>query len=1000
MHLFGQARRPLPRPGDPAQAALGLARWREAAADSGDPALVAFAETAYADPRLRELLDCVFGNSPYLTQCLVRDIAFARSLLTEGPDAVLTPIMQGLEAIRRAPGDEGAVMQALRVSKTRLALLTAAADIAGLWPLDRVMQALSDFADAAIGAACAHLLHRTAASGALELANPEAPEVGSGLVVLALGKLGGHELNYSSDVDLIVLFDRERIRTNEPEDLQRRFVRLTRNLVRLLEERTADGYVFRVDLRLRPDPASTPVAISVNAAEVYYESMGQNWERAAMIKARPIAGDLVAGRAFLDRLRPYVWRKNLDFAAIQDIHSIKRQIHAHRGGGTIAVAGHNIKLGRGGIREVEFFVQTQQLIWGGRIPELRVGQTLAGLSTLTATGKTAPEVAADLAEAYRFLRTLEHRLQMMNDEQTQVLPQDRTKRAVLAAFMGFAGLQDFDAAVIRHLKIVETHYAHLFEDAPALSVNDERAGNLVFTGSDCDPETITTLRNLGYENAQAVDHVIRGWHHGRYRAMRSVRARELLTELVPRLLAALASTPQPDHAFLKFDEFLSRLPAGVQLFSMFYANPHLLDLVAEILGEAPRLAEHLSGRASILESVLDGDFFALPPPPEVMDEELDKVLRQADSIEEMLDGCRRWANDGKFQVGVQILRRLITPAQAATALSDIADTALCRLLPRVEAEFMKAHGRFPGAGLAIVALGKLGSQEMTPTSDLDLIMIYTTPPEVSESSGTRPLMPSQYYARLTQRFINALTARTAEGVLYEVDMRLRPSGSKGPIATSFEAFVRYHDELSWTWEHMALSRARVVAGPPDLKDRIEETIREVLCRPRDADRLLLDVADMRMRMDAEHHSDSLWNVKHVRGGLVDVDFIAQYLQLRHAHSHPAVLARDSRTALATLRDHGLLDAAAAAALIDALDLWSAVQMALRTTIEGPLTDEREREISPSLRATLSHLCDAADFEALKDRMRIAADRVHDLFREIVEEPAARLASTRAQEAPT
>ncbi len=980
----------IPSPGDADHVEVGVRRWREAAAETGDPTIMDFAERAYADDNARRILDCIFGNSPYLTHCLVRDIEFARILLTLGADRVHSDVMKGLRTVRNTPHEERELARTLRVAKRRIALLTAVADLTGTWDLEKVTEVLSDFADVAVGAACAHHLRQSAERGAFVLQDADDPEHRSGLVVLALGKLGARALNYSSDIDLIVLFDRDRIDTSDHEDLQHQFIRLTRNVVRMLEEHTADGYVFRVDLRLRPDPGSTPVALSVVAAETYYESMGQNWERAAMIKARAIAGDVAAGQAFLDRLKPYVWRKHLDFAAIQDIHSIKRQIHAHKGGGTIAVAGHNIKLGRGGIREIEFFVQTQQLIWGGRIPELRPRRTLEGMRALVDTGKVEPEVAEELCVSYRFLRTLEHRLQMIDDEQTQVLPPDRGKRRILASFMGFDSLPEFDAAVMDRLRAVERHYAHLFEDAPDLSVDDETAGNLVFTGGDPDPETIRTIEHLGYENPKALDSAIRGWHHGRYRATRSVRSRELITELVPRILTAFSATRQPDQTFLQFDSFLSHLPAGVQLFSMIHANPHLLDLMAEVMGEAPRLAEHLSNRPSILESVLNGDFFELPPSHEFMSEELDKALSQSVSVEDTLDICRRWANDRKFQVGVQILRRMLSPHQASIALSNIADAAVSRLLPRVENEFERNHGRFPDAGMAVLAMGKLGSLEMTPTSDMDLIIIYTTPDGISESTGERPLMASQYYARLTQRLVNAITARTTEGVLYEVDLRLRPSGNKGPIATSLESFERYHDDSSWTWEHMALSRARVVAGPPELAARIDTIIRDVLSRPREPDRLLADVADMRRRMDTEHHTDCLWNVKHLRGGLVDVDFIAQYLQLLLAQECPDILARDTRTALRNLRNHGFLEPGIADELVTALDLWHSVQMVLRLTIQGAMTDERESEISPSLRETLAVLAGAVDFETLRDKMKLTAHRVHGLFQDIVERPAARL----------
>ena len=989
MQHFGFVSEPrnLPSAADADRAALGLERWRDAVAAAEDARLASFACSVAADPRGRRCLDAIFGNSPFLTQCVITGPVFFRELLKRGPDAMMAEVMEELGTDFGQIPDAARLARFLRVAKRRTALAVALADISEAWPLEKITGTLTRFAEAALDCAAVHLLVEAARKGGLTLADADDPLRGSGLVVLGMGKLGAGELNYSSDIDLIVLYDHEIIRSDDPDGLANLFVRLTRNLVRMLDERTADGYVFRTDLRLRPDPGSTPLAVSVETAEIYYESFGQNWERAAMIKARPVAGDREAGAAFLSRLRPYIWRKNLDFAAIQDIHSIKRQINAHRGAGDIAAAGHNIKLGRGGIREIEFFAQTQQLIWGGREPSLRPANTIEALHALADSGRISAATVDDLRAAYHFLRRVEHRLQMIDDEQTHTLPKDPGKFRDLAVFLGYDHADAFSGDLLYHLHRVEIHYADLFEDAPSLSAPGEVTGNLVFTGGDADPETIRTIEAMGFINAQAVDSAIRGWHHGRYRAMRSARARELLTELTPVLLAALARTPEPDDAFLRFDRFLARLPAGVQLFSMFHSNSHLLSLVAEIIGNAPRLAEHLSGRPAILESVLTADFFAAPPPPEELDEELDRLLVEAENFEDVLDVSRRWANDRKFQVGVQALRGHIEPSPAAIALSNIADTALSRLLPRAETEFARRHGRFPGTGMAIVALGKLGGQEMTPASDLDMLFVYTTPEGVDASDGPRPLPPTQYFARLSQRLINAVAAHTSEGRLFEVDMRLRPSGRAGPLASSFEAFVQYQDEGAWTWEHMALTRARVIAGPTELCEAVERVIGGVLGRQRDAGKLLADVADMRARMDAEHHTDVIWEVKHVRGGLVDVEFLAQYLQLRHAHDHPGVLSPNTRTALTRLGGAGLVEATDVVCLIEALDLWQGVQSILRLTIEGHFAGEREHEVPEGLQEALARTGGAADLEALKARMHDVAAAAHEIFVDLVETPA-------------
>jgi len=655
--------RSLPPAANRERAVIGLDRWRERARQTDDPELAAFAAALADDAGGRALLEAVFGNSPFLSHCLLAEMATARSFIAYGADAVLLELLADLRRQAAAEDDTGRLMRALRVARRRVALTVALADIAGLWPIERCTEALSDFADTALGLAGAHLLRAAAAAGDIVLPHPEDAERGSGLIVLAMGKLGARELNYSSDIDLIALYDPEAIVYRGSRSLQDRFVRLVRDLVRVLQDRTDEGYVFRTDLRLRPDPGATPLAMSVLAAEAYYESMGQNWERAAMIKARPAAGDRAAGERFLDHLRPYVWRKHLDFAAIQDIHSIKRQIHAVKGHRQIAVGGHNIKLGRGGIREIEFFAQTQQLIWGGRDPSLRPAQTCAAIRALAAAGRVTEGTADDMIAAYRYLRRVEHRLQMIDDRQTQTLPAAGPDLDLLACFVGHDSTAAFTAELLGHLGRVEDHYAELFEEAPSLG----GPGSLVFTGAENDPDTVRTLGEMGFGDGASIAAVIRGWHHGRYRATRSTRARELLTELMPTLLQALGRTVHPDAAFARFDEFLALLPAGVQLFSLLHANPGLLDLIAEIMGGAPRLADHLSRRPILLDAVLTRGFFDPLPAAPALAAELRRTLEQARGFEDVLDLARRWTKDKQFQAGDSDWIPTVPPAQIDSA---------------------------------------------------------------------------------------------------------------------------------------------------------------------------------------------------------------------------------------------------------------------------------------------------------------------------------------------
>ena len=970
----------LPRPADARRLSLGLAGWEAALAESEDERGAAFARQWSATAPGRCLLAAIFGNSPFLTGLAIAEWGFLTRIVEEGADPLFEEILTATQTHAEHGENRAVLMRRLRIAKRRVALLAAVAEFAGSWSLEQQMSALSRFAEAAIGAAVRDALRAAAAQGSLAPIDPEDPEVGSGFIVLGMGKLGGGELNYSSDIDLILLYEPSGVPGLAQEGAQSLFSRMARDVVRILDERTGDGYVFRTDLRLRPDPRSTPLAMSVAAALTYYESVGQNWERAALIKARPVAGDGGAAQRFLAELQPFIWRKHLDFAAIEDIHSIKRQIQAHKGGGRIAVEGHDIKTGRGGIREIEFFAQTQQLIWGGRLRQLRVAPTCTALRRLAATGRIDAATADTLIADYRFLRRVEHRLQMEEDAQTHRLPADPDGIARLAAFLGNPDGDQFAADLRAHLASVEKHYAELFEEAPSLS----GPGNLVFTGAEDDPDTLATLARLGFSDPARVAAMVRDWHHGRIRATRSQRAREILTEFVPELLRVFGATAHPDTAVLRFDQFLSRLPAGVQLFSLFYANPGLFSLVADIMAEAPLLAEHLAQRPALLDAVLTPEFSAPLPDRSGLAEDLVAALEGARDFEDGLDLMRRWAGERRFQVGIQLLRRGIDGERAGAALADIAETALGALLPAVTLDFARVHGAVPGGAFAILAMGRLGSREMTLASDLDLILIYDALPDSADSLGSRPLALSTYYARLSQRLISAITAPTAEGRLYEVDMRLRPSGESGPIALSLAAFAQYQRQSAWTWEHMALTRARPIAGDPALCDRIAAAVRAALTTPRDRRGLLADVADMRRRIAVNLPRPSRWDLRNRRGGLVDLEFIVQYLVLREAARTPEVLGRETGDALASLGAAGALPPQGARELADALALLHHLRALLALLFEAP---PDPAALAGPAGATLARCAGAIDFPRLDADMTAACARVRAWYDRLIARPA-------------
>ncbi|HKU65072.1 MAG TPA: bifunctional [glutamine synthetase] adenylyltransferase/[glutamine synthetase]-adenylyl-L-tyrosine phosphorylase [Rhizomicrobium sp.] len=938
-----------PNPFDPARAA----RVKEALAETGFHS---------EEP----LLGSVFGNSAFLGRMAIREAGALAEYFAAGPQTVLNAAILLAEAAGRT-GNEAQAMQDLRVAKRRAALAIAMADIAGTWDVDKVTAELTRFADACVGGALRFLLAQTG-SGAVS-------EEACGLTVLAMGKYGAFELNYSSDIDLVVFYDTEKFPLSKRGDPRGAAVDIVRGLVKLLSETTSDGYVFRVDLRLRPDAGATQVAISTDAGLDYYEAMGQNWERAAMIKARACAGDPQTGAQFLADLRPFIWRRYLDFAAIEDIQSIKRQIHAHVGHAKIAVAGHNIKLGRGGIREIEFFAQTQQLILGGRHPALRVASTQGALDALAAEGRVETGVGEDLKRDYRYLRMLEHRLQMIEDQQTHTIPDSEAGVAHIACFMGYERASDFRDALTGVLENVSSHYARLFESAPDLTAAQ---GNLVFTGVEEDPETLKTLSAMGFRAPAHVSAAIRGWHHGRIRAMRSQRARELLTKLIPAILKALAGAADPDVAFAQFDRFLSNLPSGVQLFSLFLARPRFLDLLARIVGSAPRLATYLARHPVIMDALLDADYLSRLPSRSELDAGFSRAI--AGSYEDVLDGARRFTREAVFRVGVQIVEGAAKADQAGPVLADIAESVIAGLLPKVEDALAASAGRIAHSGFAVVAMGKLGGKEMTASSDLDLIFVYDAPTGAEDSDGPRPLSPSLYFARLAQRLIAALTAATAAGTLYEVDMRLRPTGNKGPVAVSLKSFAEYHASESWTWEHMALTRGRLVAGTPQLQDRVAAEIRRRLTQTRSAAAIIADAAAMRARMAESFPGRNAWDLKYTPGGLVDIEFIAQALQLVHAPARPDILDTNTLAALEKLRSAGFLAAADAEVLIASARLQHALTQVLRIALDETPTIE---DASPGLKALLSRAAETGSFAQTQTRLAELQSQTRRIFERLM-----------------
>jgi glutamate-ammonia-ligase adenylyltransferase len=894
-------------------------------------------------PVVAALLCSLGGNSPFLADLAVREAASLRTLIASGPDVVVAAAMADLAAVQPSTRRDRTAA-AMRRAKRIIALATAIADIGGIWPLERVTTVLSDLAEATLSLAMAHLLRAAHDAGELRLPDPGDPTRGGGFTALGMGKLGARELNYSSDVDLVLLYDPAAAIYTEATDGHAKggfASRIARGLVSLMETRDADGYVFRTDLRLRPDPAVTPPAVAIPAAITYYESMGQNWERAAMIKARPVAGDLALGTAFLEAIRPFVWRRGLDFAAVADIHAMKRRIDEYKGSAlaegaelVTRIAGHNVKLGEGGIREIEFLAQTLQLVWGGRDPDLRAPTTLGALRLLARAGHVPRAAARELGAAYRYLRRVEHRLQMTADRQVHELPRQPAELARFATFMGYTNVAEFAAELLQHLRQVRSRYAEVFELVPELLAPAEGGLELDFSGVDAAPSaTANALHSLGFDNAERIVAAVRGWQAGHVRALRSARARELLAQLLPRVLAALARQPQPDAVFNRFDAFLARQPAGVQLLSLFQRNPGLIDRIAAVLGAAPSLANHLATHPAALDGLLSPE--ENPNPARL----LRGRLRDARLLEDVIEITRRTVREEDFSVSVATMEGRLDADEAGLRRTTIADAALGALLPPVVADFSARFGRVRGGAMAVVALGKAGGREMMAGSDLDLMLVYDHPPDVIESRGVRRLPVSQWFVRASHAYIAAVTAPGVDGPLYQVDMRLRPSGNKGPVAVSLGAFRRYHAESAWTWERMALTRARVVAGPPALRSRIDTAIAAALVEAGDPTQIRADAAAMRARMLRELPPEGPWDAKLRIGGLIEVEFIAQVLQLIHAREAPEVCSPTTRIALARLAKAGWLPADDAALLIRADHVWRTVQGMLRITVGRSAQEE-------------------------------------------------------------
>lgn len=956
----------LPRPFDKKRAGDILSELLALAKAQGDSLLLKRLKVG----KNKALITSIAGNSPYLGQLILKNPIFFKKLLVGDPDKLFNDLLKKTARKAAATHKENNFKTLIRALKSRAALLIAIADISGHWDLTQSTYALSRLADLCLKLSLSHILHEAMEKGRLawpeNKPEPATPALSrnSGFVILSLGKLGSNSLNYSSDVDLILLYDEARVELSDqlPKAF---FTKVSQKLVTLMAERTADGYCFRVDLRLRPDPGTTPPAVSFAAAEIYYHSVAETWERAAMIKARVSAGDLSVGIDFLSHIRHFVWRRHMDFAAVEDIHAIKDRILRHYGHDDISLEGHNIKIGEGGIRSIEFFVQIQQLIAGGRNPELRASSTREALQALNIAGIIDSAQTQQLDEAYEFLRTIEHRLQMINDEQTQTLPESDEGMAHLATFLGFDEVERFKTRLLGTLSIVKRHYDTL----PGIS---EEKSIPAFLKSREALER--RLFSWGFSEASAS--TIDKWDQAPYKSLKSPRARKIFANLLPEILESFSRSADPDKALDRFDDFVSKLPSGVQIFALFQNNPWVFQVIGKILTMAPNLASELARRPDLMDYLLNPTFFDPPGDKKALKVNLLAALTEAGDHEEVLDITRQWLNEMRFQTGIQLLEGLTSSAEAGRHRANMAETVLETLLPHVTKEFEKNNGTIKGGELAIIALGSFGGRELTAGSDLDLVLLFDAP-EGAKATNGRGHPASQYYIRLGQHFLTSLSAMMGSGKLYEVDLRLRPSGRWGPLVVTLASFLEYQKASAWTVEHMALTRGRVVLAGSKFRKKIEKGILGILAMKRDPLALAKQMAEVREKYFLEHGTESVFGVRQVRGGLIDAEYILQFYALTKGHENPDVFDPDFATSLDNLLKIKAFSENQAKLIEAAHDLFLEIHGLLRLCHEE---NPKESGLAPSLLTLMASTVGVPSGPALRNKLIETQKAVSGLYK--------------------
>ena len=918
-------------------------------------------------------LASIFTHAPHLL-LLARRFADDIGAILRGDSAEIIDIAHDrFQRDMRNIKDDAKAMQAIRQFRGRVSFAAALGDIVGQTPMDAQFAWLSNAAICAVRET-AHFLMRQAAERGLAKP-PQDNLAGCGWIIFAVGKLGAEELNYSSDIDLIILHDPDQNPLEDPSKAQSFYVAQTRALVKLLSAATVDGIGWRVDLRLRPDPGATAVSIQIAAALGYYESIARTWERAAFIRARPIAGDMVAGQNFLGEIQPFIWRRSLDYTVMDDMRTMLR-----RPADSATWTGFNLKTGHGGIRTIEFFTHVLQLVFGGREPEIRQHRTADALHMLAKKEWITAAQADSLVVLYGLLRRTEHRLQMIADQQTHSLPRDDESLSNFARFLGHEDTNSLCDGLTAILAEVNDMTAHdLLDDILNAGLNDT-SNPTENTKEDADSDDTKTidifledqdqlinwLGSIGFQRPNDVAAALSGWIAGRIPATRGERSRMLLGRLMPELLRQLAKGTQPDSAFAALAYFIEGLPSSVQIFSLLDYNRHLARLLCDIIVLSPRLTQILKRNPMLFELLLYKEFFDPLPDAHSIADHMRTIITGQD-VEDALDNIKRHTRELRFRAELQAISLSSDRSALERSLSAIAEATIQIVLELARADMERRHGKIPGL-CGIIALGRLGISQLTATSDLDILFVYDAP-DAAKSDGSRSLDAASYYIRLTQTFVSWMTTQSAEGALYEIDLRLRPEGSAGAIATPLVRLSHYIDTDIWLWEKLALTKARFVAGDKALSAPAMKIICDAINQAHDHDAVMSSIADMQKRMEASRKDASKWQLRLQAGGLGDLDLLIQGLRLIYGN-HFTDSGQAPADILASLVTTGQIDNNDAHTLADAHMVMGNAQHALRLSIQSAQTVNDD--LPPALGQFLSSWLDTPDINQLMiklDEMR-------------------------------